>query len=46
VTPGDGRVSFFATAWNLFDKHYLASRRDGMVLGNPQTIVGGVRLRF
>ncbi len=46
VTPGNGRISFFATAWNLFDKRYLASRRDGMVLGNPQTIVGGVRLRF
>jgi Fe(3+) dicitrate transport protein len=46
VTPGNGRVSFFATAWNLFDKRYLASRRDGMVLGNPQTIVGGVRLRY
>jgi Fe(3+) dicitrate transport protein len=46
VTPGEGRVTFFATAFNLFDKRYLASRRDGMVLGNPQTIVGGVRLRY
>lgn len=46
VTPGKGRVTLFATGFNLFDKQYLASRRDGMVLGNPQTIVGGVRLRF
>jgi Fe(3+) dicitrate transport protein len=46
VTPGEGRITFFATAWNLFDKRYLASRRDGMVLGNPQTIAGGVRLRY
>ena len=46
VTPGEGRVTFFATAFNLFDKQYLASRRDGMVLGTPQTIVGGVRVRY
>lgn len=46
VTPGMGRVTFFATAFNLFDEQYLASRRDGMVLGNPQTIVGGVRFRY
>ena len=46
VTPGKGRFTIFASAFNLFDKDYLASRRDGMVLGNPQTIVGGVRVRY
>lgn len=46
VTPGEGRVTFFATATNLFDKLYLASRVDGMVAGQPQTIVGGVRVRY
>ncbi len=46
VTPGAGRFTIFASAFNLFDKRYLASRVDGMALGNPQTIVGGVRLRY
>lgn len=46
VTPGQGRVTFFGTAWNLFDKQYLASRVDGMAVGQPRTVVGGVRLRF
>lgn len=45
-TPGAGRVTLFGTAWNLFDKQYLASRVDGMAAGRPRTIVGGVRLRF
>lgn len=46
VTPREGPVTFFATAWNLFGKEYLASRVDGMAVGRPRTVVGGVRLRF
>ncbi len=45
-TPGEGRVTFFGTAWNLFGEEYLASRVDGMAAGRPRTIVGGVRMRF
>lgn len=46
VTPREGPVTFFATAWNLFGKEYLASRVDGMAVGQPRRLVGGVRLRF
>jgi Fe(3+) dicitrate transport protein len=46
VTPGEGRVTLFATAWNLFDRRYLASRVDGMAIGQPRIVAGGVRLRF
>lgn len=45
-TPDKGRVTIFGTAWNLFDKEYLASRVDGMAAGRQRTIVGGVRMRF
>ena len=45
-TPGEGRVTVFGTAWNLFGEQYLASRVDGMAAGRPRTIVGGIRLRF
>ncbi|HQW19778.1 MAG: hypothetical protein WAU16_16280 [Rhizobiaceae bacterium] len=46
ITPGNGHFTVFATAWNLFDKVYLASRVDGMAAGQPRTIAGGVRLRY
>lgn len=46
ATPGQGRITVFATAWNLFDRQYLASRVDGMAAGQPRTVAGGVRLRF
>lgn len=46
ITPDNGHFTVFATAWNLFDKVYLASRVDGMAAGQPRTIAGGVRLRY
>jgi Fe(3+) dicitrate transport protein len=45
-TPGQGRVTLFATGWNLANLTYLASRVDGMAAGRPRTIVGGLRLRY
>lgn len=45
-TPREGHVTFFGTAWNLFNEEYLASRVDGMAVGRPRTIVGGMRMRF
>ncbi|WP_439546066.1 TonB-dependent receptor family protein [Sandarakinorhabdus sp.] len=45
-TPGEGRVTLFATGWNLADRRYLATRVDGMGAGRARTIVGGVRFRY
>jgi len=45
-TPGKGRVTVFATGWNLTDRVYLASRVDGMAVGRGRTVVGGIRLRY
>jgi Fe(3+) dicitrate transport protein len=44
--PVGSRMTYFASAYNLGDREYLASRVDGMVAGRQRQVFGGIRYDF
>lgn len=44
--PVGTNVTYFASAYNLGDREYLASRVDGMVAGRQRQVFAGVRYDF
>ena len=44
--PVGSRITYFASAYNLGDREYLASRVDGMVAGRQRQVFAGIRYDF
>lgn len=44
--PVGSQVTYFASAYNLGDREYLASRVDGMVAGRQRQVFAGIRYDF
>ena len=44
--PVGTNVTYFASAYNLGDREYLASRVDGMVAGRQRQVFAGIRYDF
>ncbi len=44
--PVGSNFTYFLSGYNLADKEFLASRRDGMVAGRQRQVFGGVRYAF
>ncbi|MDP8567505.1 TonB-dependent receptor [Methylophilus aquaticus] len=44
--PVGSQLTYFASAYNLGDREYLASRVDGMVAGRQRQVFAGIRYDF
>lgn len=44
--PVGSHITYFASAYNLGDREYLASRVDGMVAGRQRQVFAGIRYDF
>lgn len=44
--PVGSQMTYFASAYNLGDREYLASRVDGMVAGRQRQVFAGIRYDF
>jgi Fe(3+) dicitrate transport protein len=44
--PVDSKITYFVSGTNLGDREFLASRVDGMAIGRPRQVFGGVKVDF